>query len=148
MLAARADRAGDAELGAALGGEHHEDQEDQQDAGDDREAPERREDRHEDVALLVGEPRAPSRLTSCSSRPRAAERRAGPAQDVVRERGAGGLVAAVGHEHVADLALAPEQRLRPGERQQDRAPAPSVPSVVVDDRGDDRGGAIDAGEHT
>ena len=38
MAASGADRAGDAHLGPALGGEHHEDQEDQEDAGRDREA--------------------------------------------------------------------------------------------------------------
>ena len=54
VAAPGADRAGDAHLGAALGGEHHEDQEDQQDAGRDREAPERREHLHERGARLVG----------------------------------------------------------------------------------------------
>ena len=49
----RADRAGDPELAAALGGEHHEDEEDQQDPGGDRERAERREERHERAAGLV-----------------------------------------------------------------------------------------------
>ena len=54
VAAPRADRAGDAELAAPLGGEHHEDEEDQQDPGGDRERAERREERHERASGLVG----------------------------------------------------------------------------------------------
>ena len=79
MAAPRADRARDAELPAALRGEHDEDQEDEQDAGGDREAAEGREERHEGVALRVGlleavlllrvEPRArAARASAASSR--------------------------------------------------------------------------------
>ena len=53
MTAPRADGAGDPELAAPLGGQHHEDEEDQQDARGDREAAEGREQRHERVALRI-----------------------------------------------------------------------------------------------
>ena len=54
VAAPGSDRARDAELPAALRGEHDEDQEDEQDPRRDRERPERREERHERLARLLG----------------------------------------------------------------------------------------------
>src|SRR5690606_22911078 len=48
------DRAGHAHLGAALGGEHGEDQDDQQDAGGDREEAEDQEEAGEGLGVLLG----------------------------------------------------------------------------------------------
>ena len=119
MAAPRADRAGDPELAAPLGREHHEDQEDQQDAGGDREAAERREERHEGVALLVGRlERVP--LDRSTSRPSGVDdglERSPTTSSVSRRRR---LVAPVRDQDVLDLAGPAEQPLGRGERQEQR----------------------------
>ena len=138
MLPAGADRAGDAELGAPLRGEHHEDQEDQQDPGGDREAAEGREDGDEDVADLVGRLEAVL-LGPLQLQPERRERRRRRRDHPVGELRPGGLVAPVGHEHVADLGRSPEQTLCALERHQHGCAVRSRPVVVDDGRPRARG---------
>ena len=131
VAAPRADGAGDPELAPPLGGEHHEDQEDQQAAGEDREAAEGREDRHESVAFRVGgfervaldridlEP--PRRHDGIDDR-----------RDLVGQLGAGELVAPVRDQHVLDLSDPVEEPLGRVERQE-QGGAVGARAFVVDD---------------
>ena len=74
-------------------------------------------------------------MTCSSSSPSAPSAGASRAHDVVGERGARGLVAAVGDEHVLDLARRVRAAPAPRRAAAARA-APSVPGAVeVDDRG-------------
>jgi hypothetical protein len=94
-----ADRARDAHLRAAFGGEHHEDQEDQQDAGGDGERAEGGEQRQEGVALLVGQIEAV--LFQCRDlQARALEGRRQEVDHLVGVAGARHLAAAVREQHV------------------------------------------------
>jgi len=131
MAAPRADRARDPELASPLGGQHHEDEEDEQDPGGDRERAERREERHEraarDVGCLEGVP-----LRGVDVEAERRQDRLQPVDDVVGERRAGDLVAAVRDENVPHLPREAEERLRLCERQEERRVGCSRPLVAHD----------------
>ena len=111
MPASRPDRAGDPELAAALGGEHHEDQEDQEDPGGDRERAERGEEGHERAPSLVGglDRVLLDRLQLEVVRPKG---RLELPVDGVGERDGIGAGAAVGDHHAEHLAVPREEELR------------------------------------
>ena len=77
LAALGADRPRHAHLGAALGGEHREDQDDQQDAGRDREEAEDQEDAGEDARRSARRRRRRQRLIASTPRPVPVEGRAG-----------------------------------------------------------------------
>ena len=129
--APRADCAGDSELAATLGGEHHEDEKDEQDPGSDREGAERGEEGHERAARDV----------------RGLEdvllhrRRLGSVGLVDRGQRCGHLVgegdarrdsATVRNDHAVDLALAAEEALRLGQREERGRPVATRAAEVND----------------
>ncbi len=139
MAAPCADGPRDAELAAALGCEHDEDQEDQQDARGDRERPERREDRHERGALLVGQLERVLLAVVGLERERGEDGRE-LRHDLARRADA----ALVRDEDELDLVGLAEHRLRRAERHQ-QAFVGRAAAAVGDDRahGERRGLAGD-----
>ncbi len=128
------DRACDAELRAALGGEHDEDQEDEEDARRDREGAEHREEGHEDVALLVGGLEAVM-LRGRRGEAEGREGRLQQADNRLASRGSAPRIARARDEDLLDLARLPEQPLSGSERKQEGGGVRAAP-VVGDDRRD------------